>query len=218
MSDKKLSRRDALRLGVGAIAGATIGVAEADSGNVTPHQTEGPFFPKSRRPDEDTDLTQVKGRAGKAQGKVIRVSGVVRDNDGNPVSGALIDVWQANVHGRYDHEDDPNPAPLDPNFQSWAKMVTREDGSYSFKTIVPGAYKVQDSWSRPPHIHFKIAKRGYHELTTQMYFAGQPLNKKDSILQELSAEEQAMLVVAFAPPVKEPTVPAGKFDILIKKV
>ena len=223
MSDTKVTRREALRLGMGAAAVAITASASdvasaAGDGLATPHQTEGPFFPKRDQPDKDVDLTRIKGHSVQAEGKVIVVKGVIVDDDMNPISGALIDVWQANVYGRYDHEDDPNPAPLDPNFQSWARMVTGDDGAYEFKTIVPGAYKVDGSWSRPPHIHFKIAKRGYHELTTQMYFAGEKLNDDDQILQALSKEEQNLLIVDFVPVASEPVVPVGQFDVSIRKV
>ena len=223
MSDSKVTRREALRLGMGAAAVAVTasvsGVASAAvDGLATPHQTEGPFFPKRDQPDKDVDLTRIEGHSVHAEGKMIVVKGVIVDDDMKPVSGALVDVWQANVYGRYDHEDDPNPAPLDPNFQGWARMVTGDDGAYEFKTIMPGAYKVDGSWSRPPHIHFKIAKRGYHELTTQMYFAGEKLNDDDQILQALAKEEQALLIVDFLPVTSDPVVPVGQFDVSIRKV
>lgn len=76
------------------------------------------------------------------------------DEEGKAVGGALVDVWQAKVHGGYDHEADPNPTPLDPNFQGWARFTTDAEGRYRFKTIRPGAYAVSGEWTRPPHIHF----------------------------------------------------------------
>ncbi|MGI9263920.1 MAG: protocatechuate 3,4-dioxygenase [Gammaproteobacteria bacterium] len=222
MTRKKMNRREALQLGMGAagmaIAATTPGLAAGADVLTTPHQTEGPFFPNRDQPDKDIDLTKIKGHSARAKGKVILVRGIILDEDRKPVSGALIDVWQANVHGRYDHEDDTNPAPLDPNFQSWAKMVTGDDGAYEFKTIMPGAYKVDGVWSRPPHIHFKIARRGYHELTTQMYFAGEKLNDTDQILQALPKDEQALLVVNFESDTEGATAPTGQFDVLIRKV
>jgi protocatechuate 3,4-dioxygenase beta subunit len=223
MANRKITRREALQFGVGAataaVAGSIPGVVGAGTDVLaTPHQTEGPFFPKRDQADKDIDLTRVKGHTARAEGKVVVVRGVIADEQGKPVSGALIDIWQANVHGRYDHEDDPNPAPLDPNFQSWGKVVTGDDGAYQFRTIVPGPYKVDGSWSRPPHIHFKIAKRGYHELTTQMYFSGEELNDSDQILQALSMEEQALLVVDFLHADSDPIVPVGQFDVSLLKV
>jgi protocatechuate 3,4-dioxygenase beta subunit len=222
MTEKKVSRREALRLGVGtAAAVATAGMpvlADEATALATPHQTEGPFFPKRDQQDKDFDLTRIVGHTNRASGEVILVKGVVVDEKGKPVSGAVIDVWQANVYGRYNHEDDPNPAPIDPDFQGWGKILTDDNGAYQFKTIMPGAYKVDGSWSRPPHIHFKIAKRGYHEVTTQMYFSGEPLNENDKILQALSVQEQALLVVDFQSANGDGSERAGRFDLLIRTV
>ncbi len=218
---KKITRRAALHLGLGAAAGSVAGTVfpkPDDASCTTPAQTEGPFYPKRDQPDKNADLTVVDGRSGHAAGEVIYVSGTVIDHQMDPVPGALVDVWQANTHGRYHHEDDPNTAPEDPDFQGWAQLRTGTDGTFSFKTILPGAYPVSENWWRPPHIHFKVAKRGYHELTTQMYFAGNELNGKDSILQELDAAEQERVVVPFSPSEVHDGARAGHFNIMIRKV
>ncbi|OAB63121.1 hypothetical protein AY599_18100 [Leptolyngbya valderiana BDU 20041] len=196
-------------------AAATFGTASLLAGT-TPSQTEGPFFPIVDQPDKDADLTRIEGHAETALGEVVIVEGRVLDEAGAPIAGALIDVWQANVHGRYSHEADPNPQPLDPNFQGWGKLVTDEEGRYRFRTIIPGAYQVGESWSRPPHIHFKIARRGFHELTTQMYFADHPLNELDRLLQSVPEGEREMLVVAFEP--QDGDAPRGVFDIVLAAV
>ncbi len=64
------------------------------------------------------------------------------------LAGAMVEIWQANRHGRYSHERDPNPAPLDPNYQGWAQIVTGDDGGYAFRTIKPGAYPVNEQMTR----------------------------------------------------------------------
>ena len=137
------------------------------------------------------------------------------DEAGEPVPGALVDIWQANAAGRYDHEDDPALAPLDPNFQGWGMVKTDDQGRYSFTTIKPGAYSVDAEWSRPPHIHFKISRRGYHELTTQMYFAGESLNDTDRLLQDVPENKRSLLVVDFQ---ELDGVPSGMFPITLAKV
>jgi protocatechuate 3,4-dioxygenase beta subunit len=207
MSKKKLSRRTLVQLGLGAAAGTVTGAAmaanPADPECTTPAQTAGPFFPKRDRPDKDADMTRVAGRSDQAEGEIIYIVGRVVDHDFAPVGGALVDVWQANTHGRYDHEDDPNPAPLDPNFQGWAQLVTDADGGFTVKTILPGAYPVGENWTRPPHVHFKIARRGYRELTTQMYFDGQELNDVDRLLLEIPEEERQRVIVSLEDPADE---------------
>jgi protocatechuate 3,4-dioxygenase beta subunit len=137
-----------------------------------------------------------------------------------PIAGALIDIWQANKHGRYHHEDDPNPAPLDTNFQGWGQIKSDAQGRYVFKTVIPGAYPVSQSWWRPPHIHFKVSMRGFHELTTQMYFSGHALNSKDRILQGIPDSERDKVIVEFIQGTKgdDPGSKRGQFDIVLCSV
>ena len=226
--DSPISRRSLLGAGAGAAAGLIAHKLGADVPSdpsckePTAAQTEGPYYPAHEREDEDADLTQIKGRAGRAKGEVIYVRGRVLDEDCRPVEGALVEIWQANAAGRYDHERDAgNPRPLDPNFQSWAEVLTDKDGNFRFKTIKPGSYPADDSgWIRPSHIHFKVGRRGYHELVSQMYFEGDPLNEKDRILAALSAEDQKRVTVAFkaATPDLEAGSMVGEFDITLRKV
>ena len=118
-----------------------------------------------------------------------------------PLSGIQIEVWQANSHGRYNHPSDTNPAPLDPNFEGYATLTTDSDGRYRFKTIKPGAYPTDSGAVRPPHIHFEVIGR-FNRLVTQMYFAGDPLNDEDAILQ-LAGANASRLIVSLQPPTPE---------------
>ena len=226
--DPSISRRDLLGVGAGAAAGLLARQLGADvppdpaCAELTVAQTAGPYYPTRDHEDEDPDLTRVKGRAGRAAGEIIVVQGRVVDEACKPVAGALVEIWQANTHGRYDHEKDAgNPRPLDPNFQSWAEMPTDADGRFRFTTIKPGSYPAgDDGWIRPPHIHFRVSRRGYHEIVTQMYFAGEALNDPDRILKELAAPDRARVTVAFepAPAPAEPGTRLGVFDITLRQV
>ena len=109
--NNQLTRRQMMRGGLGAVA--LVASAPLAAVGLTPAQTEGPFFPKKDQADKDLDMTQVAGRSAPALGDVIQISGQVLDETGAPVAGALVDVWQANAAGRYDHEADTNPAALD---------------------------------------------------------------------------------------------------------
>ncbi|MBK1878822.1 protocatechuate 3,4-dioxygenase [Pelagicoccus mobilis] len=204
-TDPKINRRTMLRTSLGVTAGtvaSTLSIGKGDTTDctVSPKQTEGPFYPIHEQEDKDVDLTRVKGRKKRAKGKVVNVRGRILDQNCEPLAGVMVEVWQANAAGRYSHEKDTNPAPLDPNFQSWGQTTTDQDGYYGFKTIKPGAYPLnpergENSPRRPPHIHFRVAKRGYHELVTQCYFPGEALNETDSIFQALSKKEQKKLIL-----------------------
>jgi protocatechuate 3,4-dioxygenase, beta subunit len=137
-----------------------------------------------------------------------------------PIANANVEIWQACESGRYNNPRDPNPAPLDPNFQYWGETYTSEEGEYIFKTIIPGEYPAAEGWVRPPHIHFRVAKLGYNDLVTQMYFKGNPLNDDDRIIKAIPQAERASVIVEFAPsgPQFEPSSLTGVFDISLVPV
>lgn len=218
---KFMNRRDLLKLGAGTAA-SLVGASALAAGApicakiLTPKQPEGPFYPVVDQVDKNSDLVYVADSSRAAEGRIILVEGIVRDQKCRPVESALVEIWQACHTGRYNHHADPNTAELDPNFQYWGKAVTDKNGFYRFRTILPGAYPAGDGWVRPPHIHFKIAKLGYIELITQMYFAGEALNEHDLILQRLKAEQQNEVVVEL----KNTSAPhpVGTFNIQIEKI
>lgn len=182
---------------LGSIANAKISENLASScTSPTPVQPKGPFYPVTDQLDKDNDLTLVQGKSVPAQGQAIYISGKVLDSDCQPIEGALVEIWQACETGKYNHPNDPNTAALDPNFQYFGRSVSKADGSYLFKTIIPGAYPADTDWVRPPHVHFRVIKRGYIELITQMYFAGNKYNNDDHILQSLSKEDQNSVVIS----------------------
>jgi protocatechuate 3,4-dioxygenase beta subunit len=151
----------------------------------TPSQTLGPFFALGLiRPGDDDLACRVPGGP-RAEGQPIVVSGRVTDEGGRPVKKALIEVWQANCRGKYEHPDDITPEPPDPNLKAFGRTLTSDDGGYRFRSIKPGAYPNPgyDNWMRPPHIHFSVFCAGVMQrLITQMYFPGEPLNDIDPIL------------------------------------
>ena len=116
----------------------------------TPRQTEGPFYPVEDQLDEDSDLTFVTGRSGRAEGQIIYVVGQVQDSQCRAIEGARVEIWQASSRGRYNHPGDRgNPVTVDPNFQGWGNAVTDGEGRYRFKTVHPGQYPAATGWIRP---------------------------------------------------------------------
>lgn len=160
----------------------------------TPAEIEGPFYPLTPQKDKDFDLTRLDGKDGVAQGQAVFIEGQVLDTRNQPIENATVDLWQANAAGKYRHPHDASTAPLDPYFQGWAIVQSGKNGEFRFKTIIPGAYAVSNEWTRPPHIHFKVSKKGFLEVITQMYFPNQTLNKTDLLLQRKTPEEQNLMV------------------------
>ena len=195
-----MDRRDFLKFGV---IGGAVGLFASSAYakllpmlNSTPPEIEGPFYPVFAQKDKDFDLTRVEGKQGVAKGKTIIIKGQVLDTDGEPLEDVRVDLWQANAAGRYSHPRDGNEAPLDPHFQGWAIVPSGKEGTFRFKTVEPGAYPASKRWTRPPHIHFKLSKRGYLELITQMYFPGNKLNASDRLLRRKSKEERKLMIAA----------------------
>ena len=106
------------------------------------------------------------------------------DEDGRPVPGALIEIWQANAGGRYRHVNDRYVAALDPNFTGCGRTLSDADGRYRFRTVKPGPYPWRNrlnDW-RPAHIHLSIFGHAFvTRLVTQLYFEGDPLLRHDAI-------------------------------------
>ncbi len=193
----KLSRRNILTGMIAGMALVATGRAAKAACALTPSQIDGPFYPVAIQ-DYDWDLTSVSGGTGRAEGEVIEVTGRVLDAECQPLPGSILEVWQANVHGRYNHPGDKSAErPLDPNFQGYARIATDRDGRYRFLTVIPGSYPAMGEWVRPPHIHFKVSAPFNPSVTTQMYFAGEPLNDKDLLLAPLSPAQRASLEVSF---------------------
>ena len=157
----------------------------------------GPVFGHSLIRETDRDLTMQ--HKGEAIGERIFVHGRVLDEDGRPLRGALVEVWQANAAGRYRHKVDGHDAPLDPNFSGAGRMITDDEGRYFFKTIKPGPYpwgNHHNAW-RPAHIHFSLFGAGIlSRLVTQMYFPGDPLQPIDPIFNSVPDEAARMRMVS----------------------
>ena len=181
-------------------------------------ETTGPVFGDDAVSELDADLT--RGHAGEPLGERIVVSGRVLDTDGRAVANALVEVWQANAAGRYRHDVDRHPAPLDPNFSGAGRALTDGDGRYRFATIKPGAYPWRNhpnAW-RPAHIHFSLFGRCFTErLVTQMYFPGDPLFDADPIFQSVrDPRARALLVSSFDWETTTPEWALGyRFDIVV---
>jgi protocatechuate 3,4-dioxygenase beta subunit len=178
---------------------------------MTSPQILGPFYPLGK-PSKGGDLTSVEGRPGKAQGQIIYLGGRILNRNSEPVRGAKIEIWQANMHGRYTHPNDQQDAPLDENFEGFAVIQTDDDGYYNLKTVKPGAYPTGPDTIRPSHIHFDVWGKT-ERLITQMYFAGDPYHDADPWLQ--SSRRQDTLVMPILDPLEDMAAEAKRVEFNI---
>ena len=178
----------------------------------TPPQILGPFYPFMLTPTQGGDLTT----NGQAKGTILYLSGRVLAENGQPVEGAKVEIWQANAAGRYPHPNDDNAeAPLDEKFQGFGVTYTDGQGGYAFKTVRPAAYPAAPGRWRPAHIHFSVTAR-YEQLVTQMYFKDDRYNETDSWLN--SAGRKELLITDPKPaPDREAGAQAVTFDIVLTR-
>src|SRR6516225_6701369 len=181
---KPIFARRSLLLGTGL---ALLGTQRAFATTLaaTPQQTEGPFYPVSFPADMDNDLVQVRGQAARAMGTVLHLEGRVLDASGRPMPGTLVEIWQCDAQGIYDHPRQPGRERRDQAFQGYGRMLVDAEGRYSFRTLKPVAYP-----GRTPHIHFKVATAAGGQLTSQFYIAGDPQNERDFVFRAAARSPQ----------------------------
>jgi protocatechuate 3,4-dioxygenase beta subunit len=201
--------------------GSTVLRAPSRPLRALPHtltEVTGPLLGAERVGELDHDLT--RQHDGEPLGERIVVHGRVLDGDGRPIPETLVEVWQANASGRYQHPGDRHPAPLDPNFTGAGRCLTDGEGNYRFVSIKPGAYpwRNHDNAWRSAHIHFSLFGRAFvQRLVTQMYFPGDPLFAQDPIYQAVPGDRARQRMVSSFD--LSQTVPewalAYRFDIVL---
>lgn len=181
----------------------------------TPSQTVGPFFhyglpwkggadlvghsDMGARPElfpEEHYVLHIASPRGTPQGEAIEIAGRVLDGEGNPVTDAMIEIWQANAAGRYRSEDDPREElSLDPAFVGFGRASTDDAGVYRFRTVMPGRVPGPGNTMQAPHVAVSVFGRGLlKRLATRIYFEGADGNDVDTILQLVSAGRRDTLI------------------------
>jgi protocatechuate 3,4-dioxygenase alpha subunit len=149
------------------------------------------------------------------QGDKIRIEGQVFDGDGVAIPDAMVEIWQANAYGRYNHPDDKQEKPLDVTFTGWGRSGTDKNCFYSFETIKPGAVPGNADSIQAPHINVVIFARGMLvHAYTRMYFADEPANASDPVLNSIKSKKRRQTLLA------TPGMESGKtvyrFDIRLQ--
>jgi protocatechuate 3,4-dioxygenase alpha subunit len=159
---------------------------------LTPAQTVGPFFHPSMLREDVPQHVLVSPRT---QGERIRIEGSVYDGAGEGVPDALVEVWQANAYGRYNHPADQSDAPLDPAFIGFARSGTDDAGRFWFETIKPGPVAFDGQHLQAPHISVTVFARGLlHHLFTRLYFEDEPSTANDPLLALVPSARRATLL------------------------
>ena len=172
----EFNRRQFLAVALVAVLGMVRQASGAGCSAATRDNPEGPFYIpgapfKNRLAPESQP------------GERLRISGRVMAADScQPLAGAVVDVWHANAAGYYYGLEAARP--LKPEeYLLRGRIKTGTDGSYSFETILPGNYRVSETWMRPRHIHYIVSHPSHGRLTTQLYFEGDPNNAKDPMVK-----------------------------------
>jgi len=134
-------------------------------------------------------------------GPVLFFSGTVRSENGIPLPGATLDLWQSDTNGRYSHFDIPE---VEAPYNLRARVTTDQSGKFEVQTRVPGPYEIpkhgptgvllaalgRHAW-RPAHLHMKVESHGYRTLTTQLFFKNDPWIDSDVVQ---GAVKQSLIV------------------------
>ncbi len=194
----RVNRRGFLAQAAAGVFVSAGGAAFAEELVRTPWQTEGPFYPDRLPLDTDNDLLVINDSITPAVGEVTYLNGRLLDARGEPIRGAVVEIWQVDNRGSYIHSRGANRAnggARDPNFQGFGRFLTGSTGEYLFRTIKPVPYP-----GRTPHIHVSVKVKGRNRFTTQCYIQGYPMNARDGVLNRIEdARQRASVIVPFRP-------------------
>jgi protocatechuate 3,4-dioxygenase beta subunit len=182
-------------------AGFTISgyLAEALTLTPTPQQTPGPFYPllDDLPLGKDNDLLYLNDSLTAATGVITHITGRVLESNGTPIRNALVELWHADNDGVYPHSAGPGRnAEADPNFAGFGQFLTGASGAFRFRTIKAGLYP-----GRARHFHWGVTVPGRTtRFSTQTYWAGEPGNASDGVLNAITnAEQRASVILNFTP-------------------
>lgn len=160
---------------------------------MTASQTVGPYLHIGFDGSYIDDLTAAAGPG--LHGERIVIEGRLFDGTGGTVPDGMIEIWQANAHGRYAHPDDARDLPLDTGFSGFGRVATDDQGRFRFTTIKPGPVPGVGDTMQAPHIVVSVFMRGLiKRLATRLYFPGEPANDTDAVLAKVPAARRSTLI------------------------
>ena len=161
----------------------------------TTSQTVGPFF---RIGLDRLNCADIAAQG--LPGEHIVIEGRVLDGDSVPVPDAVIEIWQANSFGKYDHPDDQQDKPKHEGFKGYGRVSTSDGGQFCFRTIKPGPVPGPDGTTQAAHLVVSVFMRGLlKRLVTRVYFPGNAEQNHDPILSLVEPERRSTLIAAEDP-------------------
>ena len=173
----------------------------------TPSQTIGPFFHMGIPRGIENSLVDQN-----THGERIRITGQIFDGEGQPIQDALIEIWQADSGGHFNHPADPNQTQADPHFRGFGRSDTVDEGRFWFQTVKPGLVPGHDGQMQAPHINVRVFARGMLiHAVTRLYFAGDPTNQTDAVLNSIDVAARRQTLIATLE--SSGDIPTYRFDI-----
>jgi protocatechuate 3,4-dioxygenase, alpha subunit len=162
----------------------------------TANQPIGPFYHFALNPGWETGDNSAGVMAGpEALGERVRLTVRLLDRDGNPVTNGMIELWQADAGGKYDHPADTQNKIADPAFRGFGRLATDEQGLCVFETVKPGPVPGLGERMQAPHIDVTVYAPGLlRRVVTRIYFEGDPANVSDQVLELVSADRRPTLM------------------------
>lgn len=170
----------------------------------TASQTAGPYVHIGLAPAYagfdifDTNFSNVVAGPG-TRGEHITIEGRVFDGTGTPIRDVLLESWQANSEGKYNHPEDRQQKPLDDDFRGWGRLCSDfETGVFSLETVKPGPVPGRNGTIQAPHISLWIVARGINiGLQTRLYFSDEAeANARDPVLALIEQESRRTTLIA----------------------
>ncbi len=175
----------------------------------SPSQTVGPFFHDALIHGGENVLVG-EGAAGQR----IYLEGRVLDGDGQPVPDAMLEIWQADAFGYFNHPADPNQAKADPFFRGFGRSDTAQEGRFWFKTVKPGPVPWDDEQRQAPHVNVRVFARGMLiHAVTRLYFSDESANQSDPVLNSVPSERRPTLIAQLK---ESDDLPTYCFDIRLQ--
>jgi protocatechuate 3,4-dioxygenase, alpha subunit len=156
----------------------------------TTSQTVGPYFKIGLSP-----LYRSKLAGAATPGEPVTIQGRVLDGEGKPIPDAVLEIWQADAHGKYSARAEAEKGEVNADFSGFGRVPTDENGFFQFSTIKPGSVEGPNGSQQAPHIAVSIFMRGLlTRLVTRIYFAGDARNESDFVLSAVEKERRATLL------------------------